>query len=167
MTVEDGTGLAAADSYVSLTDATTYFTNHGSPAAWTAATDATKESALRYAARWLDARYPWLSSTYNVTTPQALAWPRWSFVDMKGRTIATGVPQVVKDAQCEAALAHLSTSLASPLDRGGSISEVQVGPIDVKYSPGAASSRTFAYIDALVSDVALSSTAAQVSLIRG
>ena len=100
-------------------------------------------------------------------TPQALAWPRWSFVDMKGRTIATGVPQVVKDAQCEAALAHLSTSLASPLDRGGSISEVQVGPIDVKYSPGAASSRTFAYIDALVSDVALSSTAAQVSLIRG
>src|SRR4051794_29732341 len=108
--VEDGTGLATADSYLSLADANIYFTNHGSPVEWTGAADAAKESALRYAARWLDGKFTWIGLLVQGT--QSLEWPRIQglaykdTIDWEGR-VYDPVPQKVKDAQCEVALAHL------------------------------------------------------------
>ena len=40
LTHEDGTGKADAESYLSVTDADTYHTAHGDPAAWSGATTA-------------------------------------------------------------------------------------------------------------------------------
>lgn len=148
LVVETGAGLANAESYISVTDADAYFAAHGSPAAWTAATTPVKESALRYAAQWLDRRYSWISAIYVVT--QALSWPRWLSYDSDGRTVAVGVPQRIKDAQCEAALAHLAGTLAEVRDRGGAIQSVSAGSVEVVWSPGASSGRTFPYIDSLV-----------------
>jgi hypothetical protein len=153
LTVEDGTGLANADAYVSLADALAYFTAHGSPAVWTAATDAQRESAIRYATLWIDGRYQW-PGTIRVTT-QALAWPRSGVVDGEGRSVAyDSLPQRLVDATCEAALQHLSNALNEILARGGGVQSETVGPISVSYFQSASAGRTFPYIDSLLKLIA-------------
>lgn len=100
LTVEDGTGLAAADSYISLTDATTYATAMGLD--WSG-DDASKESALRRAAKWLDGRYgAYFPGTRTQGRSQALQWPRRDAYDRDGNLIE-GVPQEIKDAVMQAA----------------------------------------------------------------
>lgn len=164
LVVESGAGLANAESYISVTDADTYFTAHGSPAAWTAATTAAKESALRYAAQWLDRRYSWISGILVLT--QALSWPRGLSYDNDGRTVASGtIPQRVKDAQCEAALAHIGSTLAEVRERGGAIESVAAGSVEVVWTSGASSGRTFPYIDSLVAP--LVEFGGQRRLVRG
>lgn len=166
LTVESGAGLANAESYISVADADTYFSNHGSPSAWTALTTADKESALRYATLWVDRRYAWPGEIRYPETPQALSFPlEVGAEDMQGRELAT-VPQAVKDATCEAALAHVNGTLAEVRDRGGAIQSATVGPLSVTYSSGAPNGRTFPYIDALLSTIAFPKSAS-TELIRG
>lgn len=153
LTPEDGTGLATADSLISLADADTYFTAHGSPTAWTGLADAAKESALRYASRWLSNRYLWLGWIVqnDADAPQALAWPRAGIYDREGRIVPDdAVPTVVEEAVCEAALAHVSDVLNEIRDRGGDIAAFKAGPIEVSYFDGATAGRTFPYIDNLL-----------------
>ena len=146
---EDGTGLATADSYLSLTAAGTYFTAHGSPAAWTGATDAVKEDALRKATAWLDGQYRWVGSV--VQTTQALGWPRYNAIDEEGRLRASDVvPQQIKDACCEVALAHINSSLTAALARGGQVQSETVGAISVTYQNGAPAESTFPYVRRLL-----------------
>ena len=153
LTVEDGTGLAGAESYVSVADATTYFTAHGSPAAWTGlATDAAKESALRYAVRWLDARYAWPGELESET--QALAWPRLDAYDREGRNLSGTVPQLVKDAQCEAALLHVAGALNATRARAGLVKRIKVGPVEQEFADGAPGGRSVPFVDALLANIA-------------
>lgn len=128
LVVEDGTGLSTAESYISVADADTYFTNHGSPSDWTSAATAEKESALRYATSFLDDSYSWYSSIIN--TDQALGWPRVDYWDSEGRIIS-GVPQKIKDATCEMALEHLKNSLN--FDDTENIESESYGDASVKY----------------------------------
>jgi hypothetical protein len=75
--------------------------------------------------------------------------------DYEGRVIdSSTVPQAVKDAVCEAALEHLSTSLNEILARGGEIQSAAVGPISVTYSSRARPGRSFPYLDGLLSRLA-------------
>lgn len=149
LTVEDGTGLAAADSYISEADADTYFANHGSPSAWSAATSAQKESALRYATGWLDGKYAWVGEL--VSTTQALAWPRYDAEDREGRLLASNaVPQKVKDAACEAALLHLSNPLNATFARGGEVVRERLGSLEVQYRAGAPAEVQAPHIDRLL-----------------
>lgn len=166
LTPEDGTGLANADSFVSVADADTYFGNHGSPSAWSDLTTAEKESALRYATLWVDRRYAWPGEIRYPETPQALSFPlETGAEDMQGRELDP-VPQAVKDATCEAALAHVAGTLAEVRDRGGAIQSATVGPLSVTYASGAPRGRTFPYIDALLSVIAFPKSFA-TELIRG
>lgn len=136
LVVEDGTGKSNADSFISVTDADTYFTNHGSPTAWTGLSTAQKESELRYAAVTLDGNWDWWGSI-TVTT-QSLGWPRSGAEDGEGRSIDTDVvPTRVKDAQCELALLGTSNALNSNYDRGGDVKREKVGPIETEYFDGA------------------------------
>jgi hypothetical protein len=155
--VETGLIVAEADSYISQADATTYFSTHDAPALWTAASTDTKDAALRFACRWLDARYPWLGSIVDIAQP--LAWPRGWIVDNARRPIAsTTIPTRIKDAQCEAALAHLTSTLDEVRKRGGEIQSVTLpGGLGVVFSASATAGRTFPYIDSLVSLYVVSS----------
>lgn len=147
--VEDGTGLATADSYVSEADATAYFADRGSPTAWTGASSANREAALRYATAWLDGRYRWVGAVVRST--QALRWPRCSAEDDEGRLLASNtVPQRVKDATCEAALSHLSNALNATLERGGEIEREKVGPLETVYRSGAPAETTLPHVDRLL-----------------
>jgi len=54
--VEDNTGLANAESYISVADADVYLANMGRTS-WAAATTAAKEIALRKATQYIDTAY--------------------------------------------------------------------------------------------------------------
>lgn len=156
LTVQSGsTVVADADAYVSVADCDTYATNHSFSATWTGASTAVKEAAIRYATRWIDQRYRWIGSISS-TALNRLKWPRLDAVDFDGREWA-GVPQQLKDAVCEVALAHISTGVNEVRDRGGAVKREKVDVIEVEYSDGASTGRTWPYVDSLLSDLYLGS----------
>jgi len=102
--VEDGSIVANANSYVSLIEADTYFTNTGN-LGW-AGTDDFKNQNLINACAALDASYGQNYISYlRDNTSQTLLWPREQVWDRHYRRINTGViPQALKNAQFEMAL---------------------------------------------------------------
>ncbi len=77
--VEDGTGLATAESYISVADASTYFTARGNTT-WDALDEgeatAAREAALRLATDYMTAVYRDRWEGVRYTEGQALCWPR-------------------------------------------------------------------------------------------
>lgn len=128
LVVESGSGDVNSESYISVADADSYFSDHGSPSEWTSATTAEKEAALRYATTYLDDNYEWYSSL--LTRTQALDWPRNPYLDSQSRYIS-GVPQKIKDATCEMALEHLKDSLN--YDDTENIESEKYGDASIKY----------------------------------
>jgi hypothetical protein len=163
--VENGTVVANADSYISLADAKTYHTAHDDPTAWTGATDALLESALKYAAATLDGMFDWQGQIVN--TLQVLAWPRAGSEDREGRTPSNStIPQQLKDAQCELAAIHLSSALTTTYDRGGMVKSEQAGPVKVEYQDGAPSEATWPYLLRLLNGLALHVSTVSVDMDR-
>lgn len=105
LTVEDGTGLANADAFVSLEDCDDYCTAQGLTD-WTSATRSPAdddEAAIRRATTWLSNSFTWKGSRVNGRA-QALAWPREDVVDDEGEDVAEDeVPIEVEQATCIAA----------------------------------------------------------------
>lgn len=148
LTVEDGTGLATADSYASRADADTYHAARGN-AAWSAASTDARDAALRKATQYLDTRYRWVGSRLTVT--QALEWPRY-FVPRLG--YPSGWPQApVVHACIELALRALTVDLLAD-DEGRDVLSEQVGPISVTYGPTGGGVR-YPVADLLVSPLVL------------
>lgn len=105
LTVEDGTGLAAADALVSLAACDAFHTDRGNTT-WTG-TDAAKEVAIRRASAFLSNAYAWQGWPVQPRV-QALAWPRVSVIDRDGYSVASdAVPREIADACCLIALQEL------------------------------------------------------------
>ena len=136
--VEDGTGLATAQSYASVAECDAYHLARGS-SAWAAATDAAKEAALVRASAALDGLYSSRWPGLRLTSAQALDWPRSGAWDSDGYAL-TLVPTPIKNATCEAALVELGEAgaLSSALAHGGAVKREKVGTIEVEYANGAA-----------------------------
>jgi len=128
LTVEDGTGLSTADSYISTADALTYHAAMGNTA-WAAATEAAQEIALRRAAQYLDTEYRFRGTRRNNT--QALEWPRVDYED--GYRLEAWPVVAIENAACEAALRALSDTLRADVSTD-QITEETVGPITIKYA---------------------------------
>lgn len=113
LTVEDGTGLANADSYVSEADADTYVTAYEPEgfATWNAATSGAKEVALRKATQWLDIRFAdrWKGIKKNST--MSLDWPRSGVCIENVQIASTELPTRLTQATIEAAVRFLSGEL--------------------------------------------------------
>lgn len=122
--VEDGTGLAAADSYVSVADADAYHTAMGN-AAWASATSDEKEVALRRATQYMDTIFQYRGERLFPTV-QALEWPRDShyFDDIAWR---------LEKACAELALRALSDDLVTDREPQTIKSET-VGPLQTVYA---------------------------------
>lgn len=129
--VEDGTGLADAETYVSVADCAAYLNARGKAAWGLLATDA-KEASLRLAADYLDAVYGPRLQGYRLVVTQALLWPRTDVVFDNVWWDPAPLPVPLVRACCEAAaLSGAGTDLFLPLDRGGRVVEKLeiVGPI--------------------------------------
>ena len=130
LTVEDGSGLAAADSYASLADADVYHIDRGNTD-WVG-TDSSKTRALRRAAQFLDARYRMRWKGVKTSADQGLAWPRNGVEDEDGYAIGSDeFPDAIWRAQCEVARALPYTQkIPSPT----SIRRVQAGSVAVEFA---------------------------------
>ena len=107
--VEDGTGLATANAYISETFANTYHSERCNEG-WAGATTQ-KEAAIRKATEYLDREFCFRGSLVKDHVddpPQALAWPRVGVDDNEGRVIDDeSVPLAVERACAELALSAL------------------------------------------------------------
>jgi hypothetical protein len=86
---EDGTGLAAANSYASADDGDSYHEGHTAATAWTGATTAKKEAALVMATRVIDAcfRFPGARGVLMGRPWSGRAGSGWAASLAMGRTL--------------------------------------------------------------------------------
>jgi len=148
--VEDGTGLANAESFMSVVEATAYHLANGNKAAWSeVAGEPAKEAMLRQATTYIQNRYFALWCGYPVQTTQKLDWPRTGVLFRNGSFVSsTSVPSEVKAACAELALRAASAPLTP--DGAPTVTYEKVGPIEVKYEPFTAPANPYAAIDALL-----------------
>lgn len=157
LVTEDGTGKTDAESYISVTDADTYFTNRGDTV-WTALGTPAKEAALRKATDYMVATYGMRWGGMRMTTTQALDWPR-AYVPFRDAPVGYGasqpyydddtVPVAVQRACAELAVRASAADLAP--DVGAQVKSETVGPISVTYADGARQSDTYRAVDAMLS----------------
>jgi hypothetical protein len=113
-------------SYVSLAEANEYFSSRLHADAWAEASDADKEKALAMATREIDRQQ---LRGRKVNSGQALAFPRYP---------DTEVPEAVKEACCEEALALLErgNNQRRKLQQEG-VQSLSLGNMSETYAPGA------------------------------
>lgn len=133
--VEDGTGLAAAESYISVTNADTYFANRGNTA-WPLLTVPQKEQALRKATDWIEGKYSDDWKGHRVQFVQALSWPRYGAKVNGYYLFSNYVPLQITYACAELAVRasaiDLSTDFIGPV-----VFSEEIGPIKTTYATGA------------------------------
>jgi hypothetical protein len=137
--VEDGTGVANANSYVNIAYARAYALerNYTLPAS-----DATLEQYLIRAMDWLEAKRASFQGSKTLAT-QALQWPRLDvYIDCE-EFASNAIPVELKKAQAELAIAINSGSALFPPSptssmNAGPVTRKIVGPIEMHYSDKAA-----------------------------
>lgn len=143
LVVEDGTGIANANSYVDATYVSTYLTERGRSTAWLALNDAQREAALIKATDYIDLRFSKLFIGSKLTTTQSLAWPR----EYSSNETDYGlVPTNLKKACAEYASRSMSAELLTDTPTGVvKRKKEKVGPIEeeteytVPYQPASTS----------------------------
>ncbi len=169
--VEDGTGLATAESYISVTNADTYHSNIGN-AAWPLLSSTVREQCLRKAAAFMLGRYRARWSGSRKTVAQALDWPR-SLVPIKDAPDLYGsrasyysdsaVPVEVANACASLALRAATADLLA--DQTQAKSSVSVGPISTTYDPYSPTAKQYKEIDAMLAPY-LKSNGKQLTMVR-
>lgn len=133
LVVEDGTGLADANSYVSVEFADAYFSARN-VTSWADLTTEAKEVSLIKATDYIDAKNAYRFTTKPINAEQALVLPRVFFLNAAYNKIV-GVPVLWLKAVCEYALIASSRDLFTPPSAGEKeikSEEVVVGPIKTK-----------------------------------
>jgi len=101
LVVEDGTGLATANTYISIADTDAYHLIRGNEL-WSDADENDKVVALVRATQYVDER--WVYQSVRFVATQALIFPRTTLYNQDGTDVSETVPQEIKDATCEYAL---------------------------------------------------------------
>lgn len=161
--VEDGTGKADAESYISVADATAYHAARGNSAWAGLASDTVREQMLRRATDFMVATYKQRWKGVPVSTVQALDWPR-AYVEREYSYSTLGtppssidgnlwwpsdeVPTAVQRACAELALRAIDGDLAP--DLGAPVVREKVGPIETEFAPGARQTTVFRAIEGML-----------------
>lgn len=153
--IEDGSGVALADSYVSVEQANAYHAKHGN-AAWADMDYADKESALVRATDYMMQAYRARWKGFRSNLGQALDWPRQSVIltDMGINYMVpyTSIPEEVKKACAELALRAMTGGVATDLapdQERGVLSESVTG-VSITYDPRSPQAVRFRAIDMLL-----------------
>lgn len=159
---EDGTGLANAESYVSLAGATA---RHAAldNTNWALLSTAEMESALRRATQYMLQAYRtrWIGDRLNGT--QALDWPRWN-VWVDGYPVSPSiVPADIANACADLALKAAAGDLNADLTRG--VVREKVGPLETEYDRNSPQSVRYRAIDMALSAY-LKGSSAMATLVR-
>jgi hypothetical protein len=141
--VEDGTGKANAESYISVADADLRHTAFGN-AAWTG-TDAVKEAALRRATAYMEQAYRERWQGVRRHVDQALSWPRWNVCVDSYYLDTESVPADVANACADLALRALTGDLNADLAR--EVVREKVGPLETEYAPHSPQATQFRAVD--------------------
>lgn len=142
--VEDGTGLADAESFASVSELDSYLAKRGLAAV---ADTGTKEVALRAASEYADTIRRYKGTT--VSADQALMFPRDNLTDWSGHAV-TGVPRRFKDGVLYLASQVLAGEALYENITAPEVSSESVGPISVSYVPGSNRHRQFTTFDRLI-----------------
>ena len=128
-TIDATVGGTSANSYVTATEADTYFASRLTANTWQSYVDETRQIALIQAAERMD-QDDFLGE--RVTWEQAMKFPRYGIVDEDSRWVnSTTIPQRIKNAQCELALALLVTPTMFEDDGLQQFSRISVGQGDL------------------------------------
>lgn len=152
ITVEDGSGIASANAYISVDDCNTYCADRG----LTFATSPTSlgEQAIVRATAALDAMYRARFPGYRTDgRSQGLEWPRTAAYDVDWYPINNDeVPIEVKNAVCEMAVRELADpgSMLPDLDRGGQVQSLRAGTVEIVYGSNAVARTTFQLVDGIM-----------------
>ncbi|HNQ99222.1 MAG TPA: hypothetical protein PKN52_04435, partial [Trueperaceae bacterium] len=108
-TVEDGTGVAGANSLCDVAFADTYHADRAN-SSWASSTQAAKEAALIKATDYIEQRFGGRFKGRREHETQVLSFPRLCLYTRDG-VLVTGVPDRLKAAVSEYALKALTVSL--------------------------------------------------------
>ena len=124
---------ATANSYVTLTEANTYFETVPDSSTWTDKTDDQKNRSLIAATRWIDTLNYYGSRCDN---GQALKFPRNNYKIDNVELTCTTIPNNIKYAQFELAraLANDPDAMTGNVGTNGNIAEAKLGDLQVKYN---------------------------------
>jgi hypothetical protein len=130
---EDGTGLANANSYVSLQEADDYFATHPFYSDnWADLGEPDKLNLLAAATAQLDSLFLWRGTI--ISTGQALGWPRSGVLDIESRTVtSSSVPAALKRATCEMAIfLSRGDAFAAPSSTG--VDRLKIDVIELQFT---------------------------------
>ena len=122
-----------ANSYVTLTEANSYFETVPDSSTWTDKKADQKNRALISATRWIDT---FVYQGDRCDENQALKFPRTNYQVDRVELSCSTIPLNIKYAQYELAraLANDTDAMTGNLGTDGNFSEVKLGDIEVKYN---------------------------------
>lgn len=165
LVVEDGTGKADANAYVSLSDCADYCAARG--LSFPSSPSEPGEQAIIRATAAIDAKYRarFPGSKLNGRA-QALQWPRTGAYDADDEEISSDeIPIEIVMATCEAAVREMEEagSMMPDLERGGDIRSLKAGSVAIEYSGAAPATTTFSIIDGILAPLLGSAQASFVA----
>ena len=133
-------GGASANSYCTLAYADDYHDSRLHNSVWTAATDATKNTALVWATRVFESKMSWYGAKLHIT--QKLGYPRYGVYNENGylmgydySTLQYSVPDELKNATAELAFWLITADrMADPGSKG--IKTLSVDVIKLEFDKG-------------------------------
>jgi len=160
--VEDGSGLANAESYISAAGADARMSAIGD-ATWAVLTTAQKEEALRRSTIYMEQAYRGRWTGLRMTREQALSWPRYG-VCVDGFYLPSDeVPADIANACADLALKAAAGDLNEDLTRG--VVREKIGPIETEYDRNSPQSVRYRAVDMALSPY-LKGSSAMATLVR-
>lgn len=146
--------------YISRANAITYFTDLIHGADFLGAEVTIQDQALISATAMLD-RQEWVGTQTQPKPTQPLDWPRTGVSDPEGNPVASdAVPQFMKDATCELALALIQDlTVQTNADTGVNIKSLKAGSAEIQYFVGKTGPRFPTIIHEIIGFYLLSTSA--------
>lgn len=147
--MEDGTGVAGANAYISVADADAHHATRGITL-WATLSTAEKEQAIIRGADYIEGVYGSRFKGLRVAFDQAMSWPR-NGVQLDCYLYPSNeVPNAIVKANAEIAFRAASGELQRDVD-AQHVEAVKVGPIERRMSaPRNGGQKRYAAIDALM-----------------
>jgi hypothetical protein len=161
--VEDGTGMADAESLCTVTFADTFHSNRGNTL-WATMTTTEKEQALRRFTEHARGRYQGRWKGDRVYSTQALDFPRIGLCVDGFAVLSNIVPVEVQNAWALGAFKAASGDLDPDLTQ--TVKRKKVGPIEVEYADNSSQAKRFKAIDQILGPYLTGMGGANVRLVR-